>query len=329
MLWLTDRPETTAAFLPAGARWTPARAVDLPATSGAAWNLLGAGAQCWRYPEPSDAAFERCAILIDDAPASQFETLQTALRSGRDLPDGLVALALTGSRFRGQRQRGWTASRGNLHLVAHYRLDLPAATTEAAAIMLPAVAAAEGIERISEGRCALAIKWVNDLILPAGKVAGVLTSTQIEGDRIVRALFGIGVNLERAPRLPATAFVPRAAALAEVDPALRGKLPGLFAALVAALDREVEGLRRPGETGLYPRYRARSACIGREVALWPCACDNLERSPPLAQGRVTDLLPDLSLVLEGRTEPVRNARLALLPTPRGQPESRCSLDRIK
>ena len=321
MLWLTDRPDTTAAFLPPGGLWSPAWAGDLPPGPRAAWGLLGAGARCWRFQDFPDTALERCAILIDDAPASQFEILQTALRSGIDLPDGSIALALTGSRFRGQRQRGWTAARGNLHLVAHYRLDLPAAATEAAAIMLPAVAAIESIERVSEGRCAPAIKWVNDLILPAGKVAGVLTSTQIEGERIVRALFGIGVNLERAPCLPATAFAPRAAALTEIDPTLRGKLPELFAALMAVLDFEVESLRQPGATDLYPRYRARSACIGREVALWPCACDDLERSPPLAQGRVRDLLPDLSLVLEGRTEPVRNARLALLPTPRGRSET--------
>ncbi|MBL8259508.1 MAG: hypothetical protein JNM60_06855 [Candidatus Competibacteraceae bacterium] len=321
MLWLTDHPDTTAVFLPAGARWSRARAADLPAGPGGAWGLLGAGAECWRYPELSPRDPERCAILIDDAPASQFEILQTAPRAGLDPPDGLVALALTGSRFRGQRQRGWTAARGNLHLVAHYRLDLPAAATEAAAIMLPAVAAAESIERISEGRCAPAIKWVNDLILPAGKVAGALTSTQIEGERIVRALFGIGINLEQVPPVAESAFAPRAAALAQVDPALRGQLPGLFAALMAALDHEVEGLRRPGATDLYARYRARSACIGREVALWPCACDDLARAPPLAQGRVRDVLPDLSLVLEGRAESVRNARLALLPPSCGPSET--------
>ncbi|MFZ1679538.1 MAG: hypothetical protein WAT70_00850 [Rhizobiaceae bacterium] len=287
---------------------------DLAPNPRTLWELLGADAPCWRYePKSSSPDPQRCAVLIDAAPSSQFAILQTALRAGVDPPDGSIALALTGSQFHGQRQRGWTALRGNLHLVALYHLDLPAAATEAAVLMLPAVAAAESIEQLSEGRCAPAIKWVNDLIVPAGKIGGVLTATQIEGERLIRALFGIGINLEAAPPAPETTLAPRAAALTDVDPTLRGQLPELFAALVTALDRQVDALRAGAASSLYPRYRARSACIGREVILWPTACDDPARALPLAKGRVLDILPDLSLRLEGRAEPVRNARM-VLPT---------------
>ena len=73
-------------------------------------------------------------------------------------------------------------------------------------------------------------------------------------------------------------------------------------------------LREQGPGDLYQRYRAWSACIGREVQLWPTSCDDPDRTPLLARGRVADVLPDLSLRLDGRTEPpIRNARLALLP----------------
>ena len=254
-------------------------------------------------------------ILIDTAPTSQFETLQAAQRAGAQLPDGLITVALTGRHFRGQRQRAWAVVRGNLHLVAHYRLDLAAADTEAAAlVMLPAVAAVESIERVSAGGCQPTIKWVNDLFLPLGKVAGVLTATQIEADRIVSALFGIGINLEHAPPLVPTQFVPRAAALTDTDPRLCGHLPRLFVALVAALDAAIHTLRTTGPTPLYQRYRARSACMGQSVRLWPAGCDNPDHTPLLAQGRVADIRPDLSLVLDGRTEAVRNARLAWPPT---------------
>ncbi len=179
--------------------------------------------------------------------------------------------------------------------------------------MLPAVAAAESVRRTSGGRCAPTIKWVNDLILPAGKVAGVLTSTQIEGDRIVCALLGIGINLEEAPVMDPTPFVPRVTALADTDPGLRGRLPELLAALASALDEGIHALRENGPDDLYQRYRAWSACIVREVCLWPASCDDPNRTPPLARGRVVDILPDLSLLLEGCAEPVRNTRLALLP----------------
>ena len=312
MWWLTDQPEATAAFLPAGHAWSPGQTECFSPADRALWALLGDRADCWRCTTALSVPYpDRRVILIDHAPFSQFAALQTALRAGVTLPDGLIGLALAGAGFHGQRQRSWTALRGNLHLVAHYRLDLPAASAEAALVMLPVVVAAESIERTSGGRCAPAIKWVNDLILPSGKVAGVLTSTQIEGDRVICALFGIGVNLEAAPAMAPTPWVPRAAALADVDPGLRGKLPKLFATLAAALDEEVRTLRENGSDDLYQRYRARSACIGQEVRLWPASCDDPDRTPPRVRGRVADILPDLSLRLEGRAEPIRNARLVL------------------
>lgn len=314
MLRLTDRPETTAAFLPAGGAWSPCRTTDLSSTARSLWDLLGGQAGCWRCVTAiPDLDLDRLAILIDRAPSSQFDTLQAALRAGIALPDGLISLALTGTGFRGQRQHSWTALRGNLHLVAHYRLDLPAASVEAGLIMLPVVAAIESIRRTSDGRCAPTIKWVNDLILPAGKVGGVLTYTQIEGSRIVAALFGIGINLEQAPVIVPTPCAPSAAALADADPGLRGKLPELSAMLVSVLDEGMRGLRDQDPGDLYPRYRAWSACIGREVGLWPASCDDPDRTPLLARGRVADVLPDLSLLLDGCAEPIRNARLALLP----------------
>lgn len=312
MLWLTDNPAITADFLPTGGVWSPRPLADLPPSERDLWNLLGGRASCWRCTTaPSAPHPDRLAILIDHAPFSQFETLQTALRAGVALPDGLVCLALTGTGFCGQRQRSWTALRGNLHLTVHYRLNLPAASVEAALIMLPAVAAVESIRRTSEGRCTPAIKWVNDLVLPDGKVAGVLTSTQIDGNRIVAALFGIGINLERAPVIDPSRFAPTAA-LADADSSLRGKLPTLFAALVSTLNEEVRSLGKNDSDALYRRYRAWSACIGQEVCLWPASCDDPSHAPLLARGRVADILPDLSLLLEGYAEPVRNARLALL-----------------
>jgi len=313
MRLLTDRPETTAAFLPAGATWMPCRPADWPAVDQALWRIFGGSAVCEYADAPpmTDSYPERRIFLIDRAPTSQFEALRTIWREGLTLPDGLVALALEGDGFVGQRQRGWTALRGNLHLTLHYHLDLPAASVEAALIMLPAVAAAESIRRMSEGRCAPLIKWVNDLVLPTGKVAGVLTATQIEGRQVSGVLFGIGVNIDQAPAIFPSPFVPAAATLGDADRALRGSLPGLCTTLIAALDEALRALREQGPDPLYQRYRAGSVCIGQTVGLWPVSCNDLQAPPP-TQGRVLDILPDLSLVLEGYAEPVRNARLALL-----------------
>lgn len=315
MLFLTDRPETTAIFLPKGAIWSPSHPDHLSPADRQLWLLLAGSASCWRCEiAGTDVWPARRVMLIDRASASQFEALQAVLRdNGQELPDGLIALALEGSGFVGQRQRSWTALRGNLHLTAHYRLGLPAARVEADLMILPTVATADAIRQTSAGRCVPAIKWINDLILPMGKVAGVLTATQIEGDQIINVLFGIGINIEQAPMLDPAPFASSAAALADADPAMRGSLSGLFAALVAALDAGVQTLREQGSSSLFQQYRALSLCIGRKVRLWPASCQDLFHTPPMAQGRILDILPDLSLVLEGQSEPVRNARLALLP----------------
>ncbi|CDH43103.1 biotin--[acetyl-CoA-carboxylase] ligase [Candidatus Contendibacter odensensis] len=314
VLFLTDRPETTAVFLPDGATWSPYSIDPLSTADRQLWCLLAGAASCWRCEiAGTDAWPARRVMLIDRASASQFEALQAILRDRQELPDGLIALALEGSGFVGQRQRGWTALRGNLHLTAHYRLDLPAARIEADLMMLPTVAAADAIRQTSAGRCAPTIKWINDLMLPTGKVAGVLTATQIEGDQVINALFGIGINIEQAPMLDPSPFAPGAAALTDFDPGLRGSLPGLFAALVAALDAGVQALRKQNSSNLYAQYRALSLCIGGDVRLWPASCQDLSHTPPMAQGRVLDIRPDLSLMLEGLDEPIRNARLVLLP----------------
>ncbi len=126
---VADRPTRDhGGFSASWRRLVACRATDLSSTERGLWDLLGGHAGCWRCAMAPSALYpDRRVILIDHAPSSQFEVLQTALRADIALPDGLICLALTGTGFRGQRQRPWTALRGNLHLTAHYRLNLPAA----------------------------------------------------------------------------------------------------------------------------------------------------------------------------------------------------------
>ncbi|HMP72555.1 MAG TPA: hypothetical protein PKE55_04755 [Kiritimatiellia bacterium] len=251
-------------------------------------------------------------VLIDEARGSQFDRAMQALAGGLELPDGLVCSALCGSGFRGQRQRGWSALRGNLHLSAHYRLGVTASLAQVALTAMPAVVAAEAIARVSEGRLKPGIKWVNDVLLGKAKVSGVLTSTQIEGCQVSRAVFGIGLNVEVTPELEGSLFIPSASCLADLDPGCRGKLPNLYRAVVEGLDREIEALRSGVDTGVFERYRSRADFIGKNVGLWSEDQDRTEGIPPMIKGKVLDLRPDLSLVIEGHSYPVRAGRLAIL-----------------
>ena len=260
------------------------------------WGALGTGPTLWSAEAGEEP---RLVVIIDDAPASQF----TALNGAEALPSGLVSLALTGRGFRGQRERGWQALRGNLHLCAYYQLDLKAAEAQAGLNMLPVIAAARGIEALSQGGLKPGIKWVNDLLLRGRKVAGVLSSTQVQGERLVGALFGIGINLAQAPILSEQP----AGCLAEHDPALADLLSQLAWAVVNELEAGLELLGTGDAEALYRHYLERALFLGRLVSLWP----DSEAPEPLARGRVVRLNPDLSLVLAGYEQPFRSGRMRL------------------
>lgn len=292
MRLLSDCPDTAAAFAPA-APWRATKLSALPHQEQIAWQALGTGPTVWS----AEAGVEpRLVVIIDDAPASQF----TALADAASLPSGLISLALTGRGFRGQRQRGWQALRGNLHLCAYYRLELPAKEVQAGLNMLPVVAAAHAIEALSPLKPG--IKWVNDLWLEGRKVAGVLTSTQVQSGQVVSALFGIGINLAQAPTL-----LEPADCLAEHHPALADALPQLLWAVVSELEAGLKLLSAGNAEALYRRYLERAVFLGRLVSLWPEG----EAAEPLVRGKVVRLNHDLSLVLEGYQQPFYSGRMRL------------------
>lgn len=306
-------------MLPHGQAWQACAVEALGAVDQQLWRLLGGGRAVWTNDTGAHTeAVQWRAVLIDDAPDSQFDDLLGALKQGLDLPDKLIGLALAGSRFRGQRNRPWTALRGNLHLTAYYRLAAEAAPIETGLIMLPVVAAARTIIEASAGRLQPRIKWVNDILIDGQKVAGVLTASQVEGSTMHGVVLGIGMNVDHRPNLAPTPFVPRAAALAEFDAPLRGGLPRIFHTLVRHLDEELESLLRDGPETLYHAYRSLSDVVGREVRIWPEprhageGGDYPAGTSPIAQGVVRELLPDLSLVIDAADQPVRKGRMELV-----------------
>lgn len=241
---------------------------------------------------------------------SQFERLATWAREGEALPDGLACVALAGSRFRGQRGRPWTALPGNLHLSAHLRLDVNAAAAQTGLSLLPSVAAARAIERVSEGRVRPGLKWVNDLLVDGRKVGGVLSATQVQAGRALHLVVGIGVNVARAPELPPSPRALPAGALADADPAFarEGAWAHLSKAVRTELAQARDQLSRVGSAALLAPYRERAAFLGRRVTIWP---PEDEAGPPIARGRVRALHDDLSLDVDGAAEPVRRGRMTL------------------
>jgi len=308
-IWLTDSPEMTVPFVGSSVDWKPCLVGETDPIAILA-SVFNPNQPSWlAHIHEEEKSNDRVMVLIDTAERSQFDAMLEVIRSNVVLPNQIVCLALTGSRFRGQRSRPWEALRGNLHLTARYQVSCPAAASQAAITMIPAIASAETMISISRGSIQPKIKWVNDVLVDGRKMSGVLSSTQINGTVMESVVFGIGMNINRKPDILSTPFVPEAGCLADCDASLHDALPMIFHALVQHLDEGVDLLKRQQVSTLYDRYQAMAGFVGERVMIWPEGSDHFE-SKPLHQGRVLKLNPDLSLILEGVSEPVRSGRLA-------------------
>ena len=259
-------------------------------------------------PEPP-GSWSR-TFVIGEAPSSQFDILHTILGSGVKLHGPVACIALSGKKFHGHRGHHWVALRGNLHLCVGLMPESLPASSGLALTMLPAVAVVDAIDDLMGGADRAGIKWVNDIIINGKKVAGVITNTHMMNRRVTAAIFGIGLNVSRAPHVVPTPFVPAAGCL--------GGQVSLAEALNSVLTHFAKWyhvLLQDGPGPVFEAYRAASIIIGREVCIWDYTVDNhLPEEPfppPQIRGRVTDISEDLSIWLKGSDKPVNKGRLAL------------------
>ena len=108
-------------------------------------------------------------------------------------------LARSQTAGRGQWGRHWRSAPGGLYLSVGAVLDLP--VEHAAQLTLgTAWGIAQALRQVP-GRLSgvtteipVQLKWLNDLVLQGYKLGGILTETRVQGDRIVKAVIGVGVN---------------------------------------------------------------------------------------------------------------------------------------
>jgi biotin-[acetyl-CoA-carboxylase] ligase BirA-like protein len=248
-------------------------------------------------------------FLSSYSSGSQYDRLIELARDGI-APHGTICLAGAGSGFHGFKGRSWEALPGNLHVSIHLSPRVPVDRFQVAFTVLAAVSVVDALDRVEGLRGKAGIKWVNDVLLGEGKVAGVLAYTQSQGERVSSAVLGIGLNVETAPPVEPTPFVPLVTSVRRHaphgNPDLRREI---FLDLLSALRANYENLLAEGFSPLLRRYRDRSVVMGRLVTV--CSERSDQTMEVLAQGRVTGLGENLELVLEGRPDPVTGGRLAM------------------
>lgn len=111
-------------------------------------------------------------------------------------PSGTVVLAERQTAGRGRAGRSFSSPVGGVYLSAVLRPAVP--PPQAGRLtLLGALAVAEALEQ-----CAGLqpwIKWPNDVLLPGGKVAGILLELVAREDRVDYVVLGTGINVRGAP----------------------------------------------------------------------------------------------------------------------------------
>jgi BirA family biotin operon repressor/biotin-[acetyl-CoA-carboxylase] ligase len=109
-------------------------------------------------------------------------------------PEGTVVIAEAQTAGRGRAGRRW-ASAPHVGLYTSILLRPRGAPGEVALLsQLAAVSLAEAVAEVDPGLSAR-IKWPNDLLVGEKKAAGILVETKTEGERVLYAVVGIGVNV--------------------------------------------------------------------------------------------------------------------------------------
>lgn len=177
-------------------------------------------------------------------------------RSGA--PDGTVVLASAQTAGRGRLGRQWVSPPGGAYFSAVLRPEVGVADVSALSLVV-------GLG-IARGLTALGIesqlKWPNDVLLPGGKVAGVLLEMTAEADAVEWVVVGVGLNVRRPD---AATVAPTAAYLSDERDDIR-----IAEALAAVLDGIAEVYAEwvgVGFAGLCAEYESRSSLIGESVTV--------------------------------------------------------------
>lgn len=126
-------------------------------------------------------------VVFDEVDSTNLQAL-ALLKAGA--PAGTTVIARRQTQGRGQRGHTWLSSEGGIYLSQIIRPDVP--TDQLLQITLWS---AWGVCFALRRRgVPVSLKWPNDLVVGGRKLGGLLTETQVQGDRLLGCVVGVGVN---------------------------------------------------------------------------------------------------------------------------------------
>ena len=202
-------------------------------------------------------------------------------------PEGEIVIAERQSEGRGRLGRSWESPPYcNLYCSLLLRPTLAPAQAPQITLMA-AVALADTVASfVSEPP---AIKWPNDILYQGKKLAGILTESSCDPQRIEFVILGIGVNLNFPAELMPEAIRHRATSLMEITGEAISR-ENFLRRLIHDLDRCYGVLEESGFDALAPRWQARFGLRGKRV--------RVEIGSEILTGRALGIDRDGALLVE-------------------------------
>jgi BirA family biotin operon repressor/biotin-[acetyl-CoA-carboxylase] ligase len=251
------------------------------------------------------------ALIVKRALSSHFDHLVDLSQKDIELPDGTLCLARSGRKFHGQRRRAWSTLAGNIHLALYLAPNRVIKRYHTGFPILAAVSLIDALDAITALKGRAKIKWVNDILIDGAKIAGFLVHTQSMENTVLSAILGIGLNVEKTPRIKTDPYVPKVSSLMSyVQENSILTQEQVLSQLLLSLDKNYTLLLDGHYETLINRYRERSVVIGRNVVVMSDSPS--KKSCQVASGTVIDIGENLELVIKDHPEPITSGRLILI-----------------
>ncbi|MCB1917721.1 MAG: biotin--[acetyl-CoA-carboxylase] ligase [Rhodocyclaceae bacterium] len=214
-------------------------------------------------PAAISAALGDCAQGFSIRALDQCDSTNSRLMREVPRDDGRVHVLVCERQTagRGRRGRQWLSSPGaSLTFSMRWRLA-PGSPAPAGLSLVAGLAVARTLEAL--GVAAVGLKWPNDVLVPGGKLAGILVELASSGGTATHAVIGIGVNLAR----PQDAVLPEGQPIAALDQLLTSppSREHLLAALLLQFDALLETYAAAGFAAFRGAWEQRNAHAGLPV----------------------------------------------------------------
>jgi BirA family biotin operon repressor/biotin-[acetyl-CoA-carboxylase] ligase len=138
------------------------------------------------------------------------------------------------------------------------------------------------------------IKWPNDILVNAKKVAGVLLESKALATDMEHAVIGVGINVNHTPADLPELLLTGASSL-RIELGKKVERSGLISQLFVEMEGLYEGLQREDSTVIIDQWRSLAATLGERVRV-------MQGDEPI-QGTAVDITDEGALLLrtEGET----------------------------